>query len=73
MTGYRYWVSTNASFTDTVARGATTLTFTNITNLYPSTTYYWKVQGVYATGNTAWSSVWHFTTADVPLAAPAPT
>ncbi len=70
MTGYRYWVSTNASFSDTVARGATTLTFTNITNLYPSTTYYWKVQGVYATGNTAWSSVWHFTTADVPLAAP---
>ena len=70
MTGYRYWVSTNASFSDTVARGATTLTFTNITNLYPSTTYYWKVQGVYATGNTVWSSVWHFTTADVPLAAP---
>ena len=70
MTGYRYWVSTNASFSDTVARGSTTLTFTNVTNLYPSTTYYWKVQGVYATGNTAWSSVWHFTTADVPLAAP---
>ena len=70
MTGYRYWVSTNSSFTDTVAMATTSLTFTSLTNLYPSTTYYWKVQGSYATGQSNWSSAWHFSTADVPLAAP---
>ncbi len=70
MTGYRYWVSTNSSFSDTVTRGETTLTFTMLNNLYPSTTYYWKVQGTNTAGNTSWSSTWHFTTADVILAAP---
>ena len=72
MTGYRYHVSTNASFTDTVAMAITSLTFTSLTTLYPSTTYYWRVQGLYATGMTNYSNAWHFTTADVPLTAPTP-
>ena len=71
MQGYRYEVSTSSSFETLVAAGNTSLTFTALTGALPSTTYYWRVRGYDAQGNTQWSDVWHFTTADVTLTAPA--
>ncbi len=68
--GYRYEVSTSSTFETLVAAGNTSLTFSVVTTALPSTTYYWRVQGYNAQGNTAWSSVWHFTTDDVTLTAP---
>ena len=68
--GYRYEVSTSSSFETLVAAGNTSLTFTALTGALPSTTYYWHVRGYDAQGNTQWSDVWHFTTADVTLTAP---
>ena len=68
--GYRYEVSTSSTFETLVAAGNTSLTFSVVTTALPSTTYYWRVQGYNAQGNTAWSPVWHFTTDDVTLTAP---
>ena len=70
MQGYRYEVSNSSSFETLVAEGNTSLTFTALTGALPSTTYYWRVRGYDAQGNTQWSDVWHFTTADVTLTAP---
>ena len=68
--GYHYEVSTHSTFDTIVAAGNTSLTFTAIHNAIPSTTYYWRVRGYNAQGNTQYSSVWHFTTGDVVLTAP---
>ena len=68
--GYRYEVSTSSTFETLVAAGNTSLTFSVVTTALPSTSYYWRVQGYNAQGNTAWSPVWHFTTDDVTLTAP---
>lgn len=42
-----------------------------ITNLSPNTTYYWRVAVVVNSQQSAWSSVYSFTTKDLPLLAPA--
>ena len=67
--GYHYEVSTSSSFENMVASGNTTLTF-NVVRLQPSTTYYWRVQAYDNNGNSPYSTIWHFTTADVQLVAP---
>ena len=67
--GYHYEVSTSSSFENVVASGNTTLTF-NVVRLQPSTTYYWRVQAYDNNGNSPYSTIWHFTTADVQLVAP---
>ena len=70
MQGYHYEVSTHSTFDTLVASGNTSLTFTALPNATPSTTYYWRVRGYNAQGNTPYSATWHFTTADVWLTAP---
>ena len=70
MQGYHYEVSPHSTFDTLVASGNTTLTFTAMLGATPSTTYYWRVRGYNAQGNTQWSNTWHFTTADVMLTAP---
>ena len=67
---YQYQVSENASFTQVVKSGNTSLTFTSITNLYPATVYYWRVRGENENGYSPWSDVWSFTTQSVTLDPP---
>lgn len=42
-----------------------------ITNLSPNTTYYWRVATIVNSQQSSWSSVYSFTTKDIPLLAPA--
>ncbi|MDL2262490.1 T9SS type A sorting domain-containing protein [Bacteroidales bacterium OttesenSCG-928-I21] len=69
VTGYRYQISTDASFNNIERVGTVSLTFVSL-NLTPSTTYYWRVQGFNEAGYSVWSGVWNFTTEDVVLTAP---
>jgi len=63
VTGYRYQVATDNAFASIVRNGTTA--GTNATcNLMYGTTYYWRVQGYNASGNSVWSAVWNFSTQD---------
>ncbi len=63
VTGYRYQVATDNAFASIVRSGTTA--GTNATcNLMYGTTYYWRVQGYNASGNSVWSAVWNFSTQD---------
>ena len=63
VTGYRYQVATDNDFASIVRNGTTA--GTNATcNLMYGTTYYWRVQGYNASGNSVWSAVWNFSTQD---------
>ncbi|MBR3797779.1 MAG: hypothetical protein IKK36_02520, partial [Bacteroidales bacterium] len=63
VTGYRYQVATDNAFASIVRNGTTA--GTNATcNLMYGTTYYWRVQGYNASGNSVWSAVWNFSTHD---------
>ncbi len=67
---YQYQVSENSDFSSIFKTGNTTLTYTTISNLYPSTTYYWRVRAENEGGYSNWTSIWHFTTEAVFLEAP---
>ena len=63
VTGYRYQVATDNAFASIVRSGTTAET--NATcNLMYGATYYWRVQGYNASGNSVWSAVWNFSTQD---------
>ena len=61
VTGYRYQVSTDNTFA-TIYRSGTTVNTTATCYLNYGTTYYWRVQGYNASGNSVWSQVWSFET-----------
>ena len=61
VTGYRYQVSTDNTFA-TIYRSGTTANTTATCYLNYGTTYYWRVQGYNASGNSVWSQVWSFET-----------
>ena len=61
VTGYRYQVSTDNTFA-TIYRSGTTANTTANCYLNYGTTYYWRVQGYNASGNSVWSQVWSFDT-----------
>ena len=61
VTGYRYQVSTDNTFA-TIYRSGTTANTTVNCYLNYGTTYYWRVQGYNASGNSVWSQVWSFET-----------
>jgi 3'-phosphoadenosine 5'-phosphosulfate sulfotransferase (PAPS reductase)/FAD synthetase len=61
VTGYRYQVSTDNTFA-TIYRSGTTANTTATCYLNYGTTYYWRVQGYNASGNSVWSQVWSFDT-----------
>jgi hypothetical protein len=67
---YQYQVARDAQFTQVVKTGNTSLTFANITNLQPSTVYYWRVRGENVNGYSPWSTVWNFTTESTVLVQP---
>ena len=67
VTGYRYQVSTDNTFA-TIYRSGTTVNTTATCNLNYGTTYYWRVQGYNAAGNSVWSQVWSFDTQSCELA-----
>ena len=60
---YRLQISTSSSFATTVYNDSTnTGTSQLITGLTVGTTYYWRVNAKNATGTSAYSHVWNFTT-----------
>jgi len=61
-TSYTYQLDDNSSFTSP-ASGTTSSLTVSTGSLLSSTTYYWKVRAVNASGNSPWSGAWHFTTA----------
>ncbi len=67
---YRLQVSTDSNFVSTTfdTSGLTSAS-DNITGLSNSRKYYWRVNATNASGTSAWSAVWNFTTssADVPV------
>ena len=63
VTGYRYQVATDNAFASIVRSGTTAGTSVSC-NLMYGTTYYWRVQGYNASGNSVWSAVWNFSTQD---------
>ena len=63
VTGYRYQVATDNAFASIVRNGTTAGTSVSC-NLMYGTTYYWRVQGYNASGNSVWSAVWNFSTQD---------
>ena len=63
VTGYRYQVATDNAFASIVRSGTTAGTSVSC-NLMFGTTYYWRVQGYNASGNSVWSAVWNFSTQD---------
>lgn len=67
---YQYQVARDAQFTQVVKTGNTSLTFTNVTSLQPSTVYYWRVRGENVNGYSPWSSVWNYTTEATVLVQP---
>ncbi len=67
---YQYQVSLDENFTQIISTGNTSLTFTNVSYLYPLTQYYWRVRGENANGYSPWSDEWKFTTESVDLDAP---
>ncbi|HXK82536.1 MAG TPA: T9SS type A sorting domain-containing protein [Bacteroidales bacterium] len=67
---YQYQVSTNADFTAIIKSANTSLVAGNINNLYPQTTYYWRVRGANNNGYSPWSEFWSFTTESADLAPP---
>ncbi len=67
---YQYQVSTDDDFLNIIKSGYTSLTFATVTDLYPATTYYWRVRGQNADGFSPWTDIWHFTTKSVPLDIP---
>ncbi len=73
-TSYRLQVSTDSTFTPTVTDTAGLSSSTDsLSGLFALTTYYWRVNAIFAGGNGAWSSVWHFTTVgENRLSQPAP-
>jgi uncharacterized delta-60 repeat protein len=71
-TGYELQVSTTNTFASTIISqtALTASNYTTSTALANSTVYYWRVRAKNALGNSAWSTVWSFTT--IPVAPPAP-
>jgi len=61
-TNYQYQYCEDNTFSTGVIDGTTTSLTTTITDLNESTTYYWRVRGQNADGNSPWSSIWSFTT-----------
>jgi len=76
--GYEFQLASDIGMTAFVVNlsGATALgpvqTYTVGAALKNSTTYYWRVRGISATSNTAWTNVMSFTTLDVPVAVAPP-
>lgn len=62
-TSYNLEVAFNSNFTGYVYTQTTNYTSQQISNLDPSTTYYWRVSATNNYGTSGWSSVWSFTTA----------
>ena len=59
---YEVMYSTDVNFMSGVSTATTTQLNTTITNLTSNTTYYWRVRGTNSVGQSAWSTVWSFTT-----------
>jgi hypothetical protein len=72
---YQAQVSTSQNFsTITFNQSGITGTSVSASGLSSNTTYYWRVRAVNTTGNSAWSTVWSFTTAaETPTLADPPT
>jgi hypothetical protein len=74
---YGVEVSTASTFSSTVidqagitvASSAATVTGI-ISNLLPTTTYYWRAMATYASSSSSWSGAWSFVTIAAPQAAP---
>ncbi len=61
--GYRYQVDVTPNFNSpNLIDGTTNNSHTTVSNLHFGTTYYWRVMTLKSSGNSAWSSVWSFTT-----------
>jgi uncharacterized repeat protein (TIGR01451 family) len=69
---YDLQVATDTGFTQKVITDDTTLadTFKNVSGLFNSTTYYWRVRAKNAGGWSNWSNRWSFTTIIAAPAAP---
>jgi len=62
-TSYQLQVSTSSSFTTTVVnQSGITATSYAVSGLTNSTVYYWRVNATNASGTSAYSSIWSFTT-----------
>jgi formylglycine-generating enzyme required for sulfatase activity/N-acetylneuraminic acid mutarotase len=68
---YRVQLSTDSTFT-TLFVDDSTLTAANraVGTLAPGATYYWRVRAKNASGVSAWTSPWSFTTSKAPLPSP---
>lgn len=69
-TGYTMQYSTDSTFASVVTSINESGLTTDVSSLVGSTTYFWRVRGTNTYGNSPWSSVWKFTTADQLPAAP---
>jgi hypothetical protein len=68
-TGYEFELATDAAMSNVIISEILTTTAYQATMaLDYSTTYYWRVRGVSATSETAWSPITAFTTMDEPVA-----
>ncbi|MDZ7310186.1 MAG: LamG domain-containing protein, partial [candidate division KSB1 bacterium] len=67
-TSYKLQVSSDSTFSAPVVNqsGLTSTSYSGA-RLVNNTTYYWRVKAVNASGESAWSSVWRFTTKAAPI------
>jgi photosystem II stability/assembly factor-like uncharacterized protein len=71
-TAYRVQVSTDSTFATTLINENVSGTTRLLSSLVASTKYYWRVYALTPAGNTAWSTLWRFTTtAPAPVSPPA--
>lgn len=76
-TGYELWLDTKVDFSTAVKNNITTVgsngdvvsDWAPAAALTYSTVYYWQVRAITAAGNSAWSTVWSFTTEKAPTTA----
>lgn len=72
-TSYCVQVATSTGFSNpTVDVAGISGTSHQVSNLAEGTTYYWRVQGSNAGGNSPWSNTWEFITLVIPPPAPSP-
>ncbi len=67
---YQYQYSADPTFETGVHSYNTSMISGTFTDLYPHTTYYWRVRGANANGYSPWSEVWEFTTESADLVPP---